>query len=265
MQRYGERAGGHPSPDPGARWADPGPDTDRAARWTVRLLAAALFVAVIAVVLRLTLLSLDDESPSGAKAPGGEQAPPQAAVVEDLGPEPGVDLVAYTQSRRAALAAATGERVAVVSLGAYSTQAQAKALLGSTQVVALLVAPPGMAPAVVVGDLGNWTIAQTKTIREERDEIGKLIPTVTDQAFKSFYTAEVERLDKAANALTPTSPIVFGVVVRGPAQALQALGARTEVRLVDVAEGSQSSPQATYRGLRPEEQAKANEPSTRPE
>ncbi len=122
-----------------------------------------------------------------------------------------------------------------------------------------------MAPTVVVGDVGNWTIAQTRTLREERDEIRKLIPTVTDEAFKSFYTAEVDRLDKVAGALTPTSPIVFGVVVRGPAQALQALGARSEVRLVDVADGSQAAPEASYRGIRPEEQIKTNQPSTRPE
>lgn len=253
MQRYGEPAGSYADAD------------DRAARWTVRLLAVALFVAVLAVVLRLTLLSLDDDTPSAAKAPAGAQAAAQSAVVEDLGPEPGVDLAAYTQNRRAALAAVTGERVAVVSLGAYGTQAQAKGIVGATPVVALLVAPPGMAPSVVVGDLGTWAAAQTTTIREERDEINKLIPTVTDQAFKTFYTEEVARLDKAAGALTATSPIVFGVVVRGPAPALQALGARTEVRLVDVADGSQPGPQATYRGLRPEEQLKANEPSTRPE
>ena len=254
MQRYGERDLGYSDPD-----------TDRAARWTVRLLAVALFVAVIAVVLRLTLLSLDDDSSGAARSPAGTQATSQPGVVEDLGPEPGIDLAGYVQSRRAALASATGERVAVVSLGAYVTQAQAKALVGTTPVVALLVAPPGMAPSVVVGDVGNWAIAQTKTLREERDEIRKLIPTVTDESFKSFYTAEVDRLDKAAGALLPTSPIVFGVVVRGPAQALQALGARTEVRLVDVADGSQPAPQASYRGLRPEEQAKANQPSTRPE
>lgn len=261
MQRYGDRPGG--PPDPQTHWADP--DSDRAARWTVRLLAVALFVVVIAVVLRLTLLSLDDESSGAANAPTGGQAAAQPAVVEDLGPEPAVDVVAYAQDRRGALAAARGERVAVVSLGAYATQTQAKALVGTIPVVALLVAPPGMAPSVVVGDLGTWTIAQTRTFREERDEIRKLIPTVTDPAFKDFYIAEVDRLDKASNALTPTSAIVFGVVVRGQAQALQALGARTEIRLVDVADGSQPSPETTYRGLRPEEQARTNEPATRPE
>ena len=253
MQRYGERSTNAHDPD-----------ADRAARWTVRFLAVALFVAVIAVVLRLTLLSLDDEPASGTGRRGVPAAPVPAAV-EDLGPEPGVDLSAYAQNRRAALAAASGERLAVVSLAAYATQSQARALSGSMQVVALLVAPPGMAPATVVGDLGTWTNGQTKTLREERDEISKLIPTVTDQAFKAFYTSEVERLSQAATALSPAAPIVFGVVVRGQAQALQALGARPDVRFVDVADGAEPAPKATYRGLRPEEQVKANDPSARPE
>lgn len=251
MQRYGEPAG-----------AAPASDDDRAARWTVRFLAVALFVAVIAVVLRLTLLSLDDEPSPAARDDRPAATGPVA--VSDLGPEPGVDLAGYIGNRRAALAAATGERVAVVSLASYATAIQARGLAGSLSVVALLVAAPGTAPAVVVGDLTSWANAQTATIREERDEIRKLIPTVTDTAFKDFYTAEVDRLDKAANALTPTSPIVFGVVVRGPAPGLQALGARPEVRLVDVADGSEPGRDAAYRGLRPEEQVSANDPSTRP-
>jgi hypothetical protein len=57
---------------------------------------------------------------------------------------------------------------------------------------------------------------------------------------------------------------VFGMVVKAPAAALQALGAKAEVRLVDVAENATQDPKAVYRGLRPEETAKANEPPLRP-
>jgi len=251
LQRYGERAGVS------------APDTDRAARWTLRLTAVALFVVVIAVVLRLSLSSLDGRTTSSpdhaaAQAGGGP------VTVTDLGPEPAVDLVAYSRNRKAALAAASAERVAVVSLNAYSTEALVKAMTGSLSVISLLVAAPDAAPSPVVGSLATWANGQTQKIRDERDEIRKLLPTVTDPAFKDFYTAEVDRLDKAASALTPSAPIVFAAVVRGPAAALQALGARSEVRLVDVGEGADVAPKATFRGLRPEEKTVAGDPPIRP-
>jgi hypothetical protein len=155
--------------------------------------------------------------------------------------------------------------VAVVSFAKYSTQAQAKTLTGAAlQPVALLVAPPGTAPAVVTGDLAAWVTSQTQANRTELDEIKKLIPTVTDAAFKAFYTEEVARLEKSLKNFAPTSAMVFGAVVKGPAAALQALGARSEVRLVDVADTATPDPKAVYRGLRPEEVARANVPPMRP-
>jgi len=175
-----------------------------------------------------------------------------------------VELTGYVAGRKAALAAVAEERVAVVSLAKYSTQAQAKALLGTTPVVALLVAPPGLAPAAVMGDLAVWVKSQTDATRTERDEIAKLIPTVDDPAFKTFYTQEVARLDKALKNFAPDSTLVFGAVVRGPAAALQALGARPGVRLVDIGATADADPKAVYRGVRPEEVAKANEPAMRP-
>jgi len=240
-------------------------DDDRAARRTVLFLAVAGFVAVIAVVLRLTLSSLHGDAPS-ARSPARAAADAKAApsTVTDLGPTPGVDLVAYARNRRAALSAASGDRVAVTSLNAYATESQARALTGSLRVVALLVAAPEAAPAAVTGSLLSWAGDQTAKLRDERNEISKLLPTVTDAAFKDFYTSEIDRLDKAAMALSPSGAIVFGIVVRGPASALQALGARPEVRLVDVGEGSEPGARAAYRGLRPEERTRANEPLIRP-
>lgn len=252
MQRYGEPAG-----------TVSGSDPDRAARWTVRLLAVAVFVVVIAVVLRLTVSSLDRPNRPSTSDRAGAQAS-RSATVEDLGPQPGVDVMSYAQNRRAALAGATGERVSVVSLAAYATEAQARPLVGSLAIVALLVAPPETAPSTVIGSLTTWANGQTTALRDERDEIRKLLPTVTDPAFKDFYTAEIDRLDQAAKAVSPVAPIVFGVVVKGPVAGLQALGARPEVRLVDVGEGSQAGAKATYRGLRPEERLKASDPPTRP-
>ena len=239
---------------------------DRAARRTVRLLAVAVFVAVLAVTVFVSLWALadSDSAPDRAVASGPVETVTTLAPPPEFGPAPGTDLAPYVTSRKAALAAVRDERVAVVSLAKYSTQAQVKTLVGTTPIVSLLVAPPGTAPAVVTGDLAEWVKGQTAANTAERDEIKKLIPTVTDPAFKTFYTQEVARLDKALKNFAPTSSMVFGVVVRAPAAALQALGAKAEVRLVDVTDTAAPPPQSVYRGLRPEEVAKAGEPGMRP-
>jgi hypothetical protein len=256
LQPYGDTGA-----DPGPLYPDQ-PD-DRAARRTLRFLAVALFVAVVAgaVVLSLVLMDDDESSPvAGGEVETVTTLPPPP----ELGPDPGVELAGYVAGRKAALAATRDERVAVVSLAKYSTQTQAKTLAGSLPIVALLVAPPGIGPSVVTGDLATWTKSETEAIRAELEEIKALIPTVDDPAFKAFYTQEVERFDKALKSFAPDSALVFGVVVRGPAAALQALDARSEVRLVDVGETAVPDPKAIYRGLRPEEQVKANEPALRP-
>ncbi|HJV09748.1 MAG TPA: hypothetical protein VJ653_08700 [Acidimicrobiales bacterium] len=238
---------------------------ERAARWTVRALAASLFVAVACVAVFLTLNSLhsDDSSPAAAPPPVVETVttlPPPAEV----GPAPGAEVAGYISGRKAALAATTDERVAVVSFAKYSTQAQAKTLAGANVIVSLLVAPPGVGPAVVTGDLAAWTKTQTAAATAERDEIKRLIPTVTDPAFKTFYNNEVTRLDKALKNFAPTSAMVFGMVIKAPAAALKTLGTKVEVRLVDVAPNAAPAPDTVFRGLRPEETAKANEPPLRP-
>jgi hypothetical protein len=238
---------------------------ERAAVWTARAFYAAVFIALICGAIFVSLWSIHDDEP-GAKA----EPPPVVETVTTLppatqvGPIPGTEVAGYIATRKAALAANREERVAVVSLAKYSTQAQVKTLLGANPVVALLVAPAGTAPAVVTGDLAAWSKAQTAATQSERDEIKKLIPTVDDPAFKTFYTQEVTRLDKALKAFDPNSAMVFGVVVKAPAAALQALGAKTEVRLVDLADTATPTPEPVFRGLRPEETAKANEPPLRP-
>ena len=241
-------------------------DDERAARWTLRFLAGAFFVAVLAVTLVLSLMSLDTtKSPRKvAAAPAAEVTTTTVAPNANLGPQPGIDVAGYVQNRKVALAALRDDRVAVVSLAKYATEAQARALVGSSAVVALLVAPQGMAPATVTTDIATWAKTQTDAARSDRDEIKKLLPTVDDPAFKTFYQSEVDRLDKALKNLAPDAAMVFAVVVRAPATALQALGARPDVRVVDVGDNAQPDPRATYRGLRPEETAKANDPPLRP-
>ena len=238
---------------------------ERAAVWTARAFYAAVFIAVICGAVFLGLWSISDDEPAAKSVP-----PPVVETVTTLapptqvGPAPGTELPGYISTRKAALAANREERVAVVSLAKYSTQAQVKTLVGTNPVVALLVAPAGTAPAVVTGDLAAWSKTQTAATQSERDEIKKLIPTVDDPAFKTFYTQEVTRLDNALKAFDPNSAMVFGVVVKAPAAALQALGARGEVRLVDVADTATPTKDPVFRGLRPEETAKANEPPLRP-
>ena len=234
---------------------------DRAARWTLRFLAVAVAFVVLAGTLVFSLTALEDDAPA---PPANVETVTTVPPPPEYGPAPGVELVGYVAARKAALAANKDERVAVVSFAKYSTPAQAKTLLGSLQPVALLVAPPGAAPSVVTGDLAAWVATQTEATRTELEEIKKLIPTVTDAAFKAFYNEEVARLDKILKNFSPTSSMVFGAVVRAPAVALQTLGARADVRLVDVTDTATPDPRAVFRGLRPEEVAKANEPQMRP-
>ena len=238
---------------------------ERAAVWTARAFYAAVFIALVCVAIFVSLWSISDDEPAATSEP-----PPVVETVTTLppatevGPRPGTEVAGYITARKAALAANREDRVAVVSLAKYSTQAQVKTLVGANPVVALLVAPAGTAPAAVTGDLAAWAKAQTAANQTERDEIKKLIPTVDDPAFKTFYTQEVARLDKALKAFDPNSAMVFGVVVKAPAAALQALGAKAEVRLVDLADTATPTKDPVFRGLRPEETAKANEPPLRP-
>jgi hypothetical protein len=241
-------------------WLDP---EERAARWTVRFLAAAVFVAVLGAVVAVTLRSLRTDGTVSASGPSPAQGS-GPKVLDDVGPLAGVDLPSYAGNRAGALAAAKGDVLAVASLQKYVTEAQARALVSRVGVVALLVAAPGTAPDTVKTDLATWAKAKQDATKDEREEIRKLIPTVDDPAFKSFYQSELDRLDKAAKAFTADGAFVFAVVVRGAATSLQELAKVPDVRLVDVAPPGEPGPDTVYRGIRPEEKAKANDPPIRP-
>ena len=243
--------------------------SERKARLTLTILAASFIVLMIGVVVFFTVKSIRQRE-QGTDVPVVEQTRPTtpeeaARVVGGLGPPQGTQVAQYITTRKEALATATGDRIAVVSFAKYQTEARAKSLAAPAEVVALLVAPPGGQPSVVTKDLTTWAREQTAEVRAERAEIEKLIPTArNDPSFQAFYRTELERLDKLLNAIKPSGELVFGAVVKSAVPALQQLGTKTEVRLVDVGNSAEPLPRLDYRGLRPEETTKANEPNTRP-
>ena len=260
-----------PAPDP-RPYPPYGSDPDeraseRAARLTLTCLGASVTVLVIGLVVFFTVRTLredaKDATPTLKTAP--VTTPEDAArLVGGIGPAAGTDVPTYENTRKQALATATGDRMAVVSLSDYTTEAKARAAVGSAEVVALLAAAPGGQPAVVTSDLAGWVNSQTADAKADRDEIQRLLPTVEDPSFKTFYRSELDRLNKLLSTIKPTGNLVYAVAVRAPAADLQALAARDGIRLVDVGPGADPDPKANYRGLRPEETAKANDPNTRP-
>ena len=243
--------------------------SERKARLTLTLLAASFAVLVVGLVVFFSVKTLrqrDQASPSPVvgSQPVGLTPEEAAKISGGIGPPAGADVVTYGQKRKDALAAATGDRIAVVSFWSYTTEAKAKALIGTAEVLNLLAAAPGGQPAVVTTTMTAWVSAQTTEARTERDELNKLIPTVTDEKFKADYRARVDELTKLLNRIKPDGDLVFGMVVRAPATALQALATNAAVRIVDVGPSAEPEAKPIYRGLRPEESSKANEPSTRP-
>ncbi len=263
-------------PDRGVRLpsAPKGPEgppraSERQARLTLTLLAASFVVLMIGLVVFFTVRTLrqrDQATDVPVIASPSVTTPEDAArVVGGIGPPAGVELGAYLESRRAALAAADGDRIAVVSLAKYTTEARAKATVAGAEVLGLLAAAPGGQPALVTTDVATWAREQTAEVRAERDEIEKLIPTAAnDPSFQAFYRRELQRLDQVIASLKPDGELVFGVVVKAPVPALQQAATKPEVRLVDVGPSAEAAPKPSYRGLRPEEVTRANEPNTRP-
>ncbi len=236
----------------------------RAARRILRFFAVAVFVLVVGAVFAFTVTRERGDEPPAAGRTGTTSAAAAAAADSFIGPEANLEVGAYLEGRRLDLAAATGDRVAVVSLDGYLSEADARAKVGALKVDALLAAAPGAHPSVVTAGLEAWARGQRQADEIERNEIRRLLPTVDDPTFKTFYESEVARLDAAIENASPTSEVIFGLVVRGPADSLRTLAATAGVRLVDVGEAPTSAPGAAFRGLRPEETTKVGQPATRP-
>lgn len=243
----------------------------RAARRTVRFFAVAVFVLVVGAVFAFTVTRERDGDGSSRTSgqTGTTSAAAAAAAVASIGPSPGAEVGPYLDERRPVLAAAAGERAAVVSFDAYLSEVDARAKVGSAQITpaqvdALLAAAPGGHPSTVDDGLEAWAKSQRQADTVDRDEIRKLLPTVGDPVFKRFYESELVRLDAAIESASPTSAVVFGMVVVAPADALRALATTAGVRLVDVGDGATPADGAIFRGLRPEETTKVGQPATRP-
>lgn len=232
-----------------------------AAKRTLGLFAVAVFVLVVGAVFAFTVTRENDDETPAVRA----EATNSASAGGAIGPGSGADVGAYLDARKQALAAATGERMAIVSFDTYASETDARAKVTSTHVQALLAAAPGAHPSVVTDGLDAWSKNQRATDESERNEIRKLLPTVEESdPFKPFYESELVRLDAAIASVSASSDVVFGLVVRGSAEALKTLAATPGVRLVDVGEAAEAEPDAVYRGLRPEETVKVGQPATRP-
>ena len=168
------------------------------------LLAAVALAAVLigVVVVTITKVVRDDDSSSQrtdtTQRTGG-------GVVQAIGPVRGEAVPAYVAERVEALDKARGNRVAVVSLGAYGTEADARGVVGKDpEVLALLVAAPGGGPEVVTGPLSTWATGAVRDARSLRKGVEELLPTVDDPEYASFYRDELVRLDRLAGELAPT-------------------------------------------------------------
>ncbi|MGH9139198.1 MAG: hypothetical protein ACRD0G_19490, partial [Acidimicrobiales bacterium] len=171
-------------------------------------------------------------------------------------------------SRAGPLAAADGDRIGVVSLTSYRTAADADEIVAAGRgldVMARLVAVPGSAPEVASGELEAWIESRRAPLQAERDELAEILPTVDEGSeFIPVYQADIDRLDTMLGQLSVDGELVFALVVRGPADALRALTAQAEVRLVDVGLDDEFRGGASYTGLRPEELDLAGSPDQRP-
>ena len=245
------------------------PDPEEAAREARSALLLAL-VALIAIVGAVGVAAVALRSNEAATDPTIIGVPESASAT--IGPALGAAVDGYIANRKAALASASGTRLAVVSLTSYRTEADARKLLGDAssgspaQVVALLVAVPGDAPAVVRGPLAAFVAGERASLQQQHDDIAQLLATVgPDKAYGDFYAKELDRLTKALAALDPNGTIVFGAVVRAPADGLRAVADRPAVRLVDVG-GAATVDEAdsTYTGVLPDEVSTVGQPQQRP-
>jgi hypothetical protein len=196
--------------------------------------------------------------------PFGTEAGKEGEEVQAIGPIKGAELSSYISARDKALAGVKGPRLAVVSLTDYRSEADARAAVPGLEVVSMLAAAPGGAPSTLSGDVKAWVNDQKRAATTERDQFQSMLPTVEDQDTKTEFNADIARLNALVAKLQPTTPVVFALVVRADAARLQALERSPGIRLVDVGASDRPAKDPQYRGIRPEETSKAQDPLYRP-
>lgn len=218
-----------------------------------------MLTALVAVLFAASLgrLAAHSEGESGFGGFGS------ISTADAIGPLPGTAIPSYIDERRQALTPVIEDSVAVISFEVYVDEEKAEELAGDLDVLALLVAAPAGLPEVVDGDLDDWLDEAKEAAELERKGLEKLLPTTEDPDFRDLYAVDIDRLRRLERALDDGGPMVFGVLVKAPAERLRAVAATSGVRLVDVGSADRPDP-ANTRGLRPEEVTRAGEPPTRP-
>src|SRR5437867_1890551 len=149
--------------------------------------------------------------------------------------------------------------------GRFQRQRVVGAVAGPMPVMALLVAPPGAAPTIAKGDMTDWAKQQQAATAADRDQTQELLRNgVDDPEFRTFYQSEVARLNRVLAGINPAGPVVFGIVVRGPASDLLAISQRPGIRLVDVGASAKTTDATEYRGVRPEQLTTVDQNAPRP-
>jgi hypothetical protein len=231
-------------------------ERQQAIRLIVRFVAAGLAV-VIAGGIALLLTRDNDEFDFGG----------EVTLVDSIGPLSGRDVAAYIFDRERELKEATDVRAAVISLDAYTKEADARKLVEGLNVRALIVAPPGGRPTIVTGDLATWADQARQDAAAERAEFEKLLPTYDAEEEREFLDdakTQIARLQRVEQAAAPDGDVVFAIVLVAPADELRRLGETTGVRLVDVGTGATVPAMSRVRGIRPEETTTSGDPLTRP-
>lgn len=244
-----------PSYDPPAGVGDePDADDSTAAR-RVLLLAVAAMAAAIGAAIVLVAGGSDADDLSSSQDDG--------ALVDSIGPLPGLDVGGHVADREQAITSIDGAAVAVISFDTYVAADDVNELLGDeVRAQMLLVALPGAAPAVTT-DPGRYRSSTVADAEAQIVEITGLIPSVDDAEFAAFYRAEVARYEQVV-AAADRADIVFAAVVRATGPQLRAVASREGIRLVDPVAGTALADGAAITGLRPEETTTTGSPEFRP-
>ena len=224
----------------------------------------AVVVAAVLVLIGSFVLARINVERQLAEQPAAPNTGREGEPVQAIGPLPGTVLATYKTERDQDLRSAEGDRLAVVSLIRYVTEAEARVTVGQVAVVGLLAALPGGEQSLVTTGLPAWVEEQRRAAITERDGLRSQLATTDSPEFQQAFRADIDRLERLIRRARPDGPLVFGLVVRAPAATLQGLANRAGVRLVDVGSSATPAPNVRYRGVKPEETVKADQPQYRP-